>query len=331
MLAHLRTCEDCYEIFAGAAASLDEITAADEAALLPFRPAGAAGPPQIAPGGSRRPARGPRRWRFAVAIAAPIAALLLATLGVIAFSRRNPAAGLSSNRLAAQLGQPAGTTDPWGRRLRGAGEGTTTLPPALESFQLGVRQLDLRMALAAGDQNGTDTAAARLSRLFSQMDLPPPDTVARYAGLAAALKRRTEPSGAAGSPDRQSLLVKADDLERTGFVDAVEPEFAALGRWTEACRLSAKAGRDEVFRTRDTARLLDWVLAPDLDTAVPANPAAAATTRADRLAVAEAPPILRGIRQEVTGLATGAPGASPRFVTQLGGQCKSLLGYLDPD
>jgi hypothetical protein len=348
IVGHLAACDECREIFAIAAGSRDETLEAEDAALLadgailpgaapPFFEPPAAPDDRstfpLIPGRPRLPPRVGRRWRIAAATALPIAALLLATLGFITLYRRNPADGLSSDRLAELVPRHAGATTPWGRRLRGEGGGgdeAATVPPALESFQLGVRQMDLRLALAAGDSDGTSHSLSRLTTLFKQMDLLPPETLDGYRGLATSLNGKKEDEA-----KLPSLLPKADELEKKGFEDAViEPEFAALGRWTEACRLSATAGRDEIFGTRQTTRLLDWLLAPDpeSDAASPstdksttpaAKPASgAATTRADRLHVAEAPGILREIQQNAE---------NPTQLTLLGEKCRTLLALLDPD
>ncbi len=379
IVAHLASCEECFEIFAGAADSLDETLGIEDDALVVEEPVGAPGtahpffeptaPPAGrltvagAPDTPRTPRRGrllarlPRRWRLAAAIAAPIAALLLAALGFVAIYRQNPAEGLSSDLLTARLGQPAGDTKPWGSRLRGGpGDEASTAPLALESFQLGVPQLDLRLALAAGDLDSAAFASTRMARALQQVEFLPPDTLDGYASLAAALNRlgtTAEPRNGAKKrkADLRFLLPKADNLEKKGFLeDAIDPEFAALGRWTETCRLSADAGRDEIFRRRETTRLLDWMLAPDPEAragsqgtttalpsegkaadAPPSQAASAELTHADRLGVAQAPEILRDIRQKIASLPAGARGAAPPRIGPIGAQCRSLLERLDPN
>jgi hypothetical protein len=378
IVAHLASCEECFEVFAGAAGSLDETLGIEDDALVVEEPAGSPGtvhpffePPApsdgrltvagapgapSAPRRGRLPARLPRRWRLAAAIAAPIAALLLAALGFFVLYRQNPADGLSSDWLTARLGQPAGDATPWGKRLRGGpGDEASTAPLALESFQLGVPQLDLRLALAAGDLDSADAASTRMARALKQVDFLPPDTPAGYASLAATLGHLGTTLGPQNGVKRRAdlrfLLPAADNLEKKGFLeDAIDPEFAALGRWTETCRLSADAGRDEIFRRRETRRLLDWMLAPDPEAragsqgtaaAVPADgstaasapaPAASAEpTNADRLGVAEAPEILRDIRQRIASLPAGAKGAAPPRIGPIGAQCRNLLERLDPN
>src|ERR1700728_235890 len=147
IVEHLAACEECYEVFAGAAASLDE---APEVAAAPATEEASPLPGIVRP--FERPPR-PRRRGVVTGIAAAIAALLLAALGVTYLLRRDAASQMTSAQLVAAIGPPTGSVPPiafpWGLRLRGGGgeDNLTLVAPELESFQLGVRELDLRQAL----------------------------------------------------------------------------------------------------------------------------------------------------------------------------------------
>jgi Putative zinc-finger len=336
IVEHLAACEECYEVFAGAAACLDD---ASEVA------APGTEEPSPLPGIVRPFERPPRPVSRGVVtgIAAAIAALLLVTLGVVYLLRRDAASRMTSADLVAAIGPPTGSVPPiafpWGLRLRGEGEDNQTLiAPELESFQLGVRELDLRQALATGDAAAAAMALSRLHQFLGEMEFLPDKTRGEYDALGQALTEIvnqatvTGTSGASGTSearlDLRPLLPQADKLESSGFtgvIDADLADFVALGRWTEACRLSAAVGHGRIFTKSETRRLLDSFFAPQVARDGVKPPAGA--VRADLLGAADARQILDDLRQRIAQLPAGAPAAA---VKPLAEPCEHLLRELDP-
>lgn len=356
VVEHLATCPACYEVVMLAAVSLDGPAADGEPVgapptllrealeelrmALPAGGAGAAdGDPDAGEGvrtGDVRPfdARRPRparlRWRLVAAAVVPLAALVAVVLGLVVLRGGGTPAGLSSRQLAAQLGRPGGAEAVWGRRPRG-GEGSEEgdeLPPDVESFQLGVRQLDFRQALAGGDPDAVDTAAPRLARLLKVMYLVAPETVQAYRDLADQARAAKDLAPPARADAIRTLLERADRLETTGFADVVEPTMVAFGRWTEACRLSGKACRGQLFRSRTTRELLAWLLKPQQEEG------GARTAPAARLGAAEVPQVLSALRGRIAVLPATSkekPHALDDTFADLGAQCQEILQDVDPN
>jgi hypothetical protein len=300
---HLAGCERCYEVFAGAADFLED--SAEPAVLpaeprRPFEPASGSREP-----GSRGRRAAPARyrgWRWSAAAA--LAALLAVAAGLQLVRWRDRQL-LSTETYARYVAGSALAADPfpWGRTLRGgAGEPGDALIDRT-SFKLGVRLLDLRAALAAGDPKIAGDALRRLGPVLRDVDLVPPEIPKAYQEMAGKLH--------AGAPPG-SLLADAASRERQIFKDGgvIEPHYVALGSWTEACRLSGEARQPGLFRDSATRRLLDKVVEPGEEDAA-------------HLLGKDPGKILRDIRTDV------AAGRIDPF--DLGKRCRGLLQQLDPD
>lgn len=210
-------------------------------------------------------------------------------------------AELETEHLASLVAGPAGATaDVWpGRVTRGPSE-AAEVAPAIESFRLGVRFLDLRVALAAGDRNAADRVLVRFDQTFGGMNFLG-DIPDKYKAL------RKQVGDEQVAP--RSLLAGAGALETKDFKDLVEPSYVDLGRWTEACRLSGQAGKSALFRERAGRRLLDQAVRPD----------AKEPSDLPQPAIA----ILNAMRAEVA--------ADHPDVAALAQSCKQLLEQLDYD
>ncbi len=176
---------------------------------------------------------------------------------MIVFLQGGRSAGPSTEQLASLVGPvPTGEIS-LGRRMRG-GSGTEELqdlPSEHEAFQLGVRFLDLRLALASGNEPEAEEALRRLLVLFARMLLPPPpETRAPYTKMQKELQQRVPPP---------ALLSAASAAEKKTVEELLEdPRLVELGRWTEACRLADKYGRADLFREPATLRVLDEAMRP---------------------------------------------------------------------
>jgi len=264
---HLAGCESCYEIFAGTAHILED---SREEQLQP-----AATPRPFEPTRAARALRQRAWWA-----AAALAALLAATVGLVVFLQGGRGAGPSTEQLASLVGPAPSGLFNWGRTLRG-GSGTEEqpeLPPEEEAFQLGVRFLDLRLALASGNREDADDALRRLHLLFERMPIPPLETRASYDELRKRLEPRVPPP---------TLLAAAAAAEKKAMEELLEdPRLVELGRWTEACRLVGQNGRADLFREPATLRVLDAAMRPGGKDADTLDPQALAKVRSLRDTIA---------------------------------------------
>jgi hypothetical protein len=268
---HLASCESCYEIFAGAARLLEDSREPEAAPAAPPRPFEPRHQPRAVV---------PLRWWGA---AAALAALLAATAGVLVVRWRSaPEVALSTERLAQTLegNREVIAQIPWQGRIKRGGSPEEGREQAIDQqfFRLGVRFLDLRLALAGNNREGAQDTLRRLGVLLDEnFYVPLPDVRNSYRQLNTALQHGAAPA---------SLLGTARALEEKGFEGAIEPRFVALGRWTEACRLAGLSGQAGLFHDRATRRLLDEVLAPAKDAGDLGSPAATAALREIQAAVA---------------------------------------------
>jgi hypothetical protein len=230
--------------------------------------------------------------------------VLAATIGLIVFLQGGRSAGPSTEQLASLVGPVPSGKIHWGRTLRGAGgsENQPELRTDHEAFQLGVRFLDLQLALASGNEPEAEEALSRLLLLFDRMLLPPPpETRAPYTKMQKELQQRVP---------LPALLAVAAAAEKKAMAEMGEdPRMVELGRWTEACRLAGQKGRADLFRQPATLRVLDEAMRPggkDEDSLDP-----------------QALGIVRTIREDIAGRHINP--------TDLAGHCESLLHQLAND
>jgi hypothetical protein len=288
---HLANCESCYEVFAGTARFLEDTR--DQQSL----------PPPHQPVAPQRPFerwREPRapRFRRRWVTAAAAAGLMAATAGLLLFWQGGWT--LSTEQLASLVGGPVATAAvPWeGKVVRGEQE-VQELPPEVGAFRLGVRFLDLHLALASGDKQRADEALRRLDNLLKDVELLPSETRTTFGAMRKSLQQGAAP---------RSFLADAGTREKKAIKELlVEPRFIELGSWTEACRLAGASGRPDLFRERATRRLLDQAVA-----ARPKDEGAL-----DPRAVED----LRAIREELL--------AGRIDAAALGQRCHALLKLLD--
>jgi len=221
---HLAACEDCFELFAGAAAYRLEEAAAGAVAAHPA---------------TKRP-----RFRWWHAAAA--AAIVVAVGAVVRQQATTNKGGAEVLALANGLGNgkqlDIAAARAWsddGALAFGAG-----LPTSKRAVRLGVHLLDARVALEARQEERFDAALDRVALL-----LPPQDGAIE---IIEGLRRITGKVGQARRrADLDRLATAARSLDPAGF---------DLGVWAEAGRLAALSGRTDYLASTIAERLDESIL-----------------------------------------------------------------------
>jgi hypothetical protein len=217
--------------------------------------------------------------------------------------------GLSTERLAAAVDGSSKVVEevPFSQPKRGFGD-KAEIPPERWAFKLGVRQLDIRLALDRGTPDRAGKALQRMIPTLNSATLPYPEVIERYTKLLKKLGQGATP---------RSLLPAAAAIEKDKELsDGIEEDrdYVDLGRWTEACRLNGLEGKLPPEPSR-AASLLDRVLgprSPDIDSLG-----------------SRAVEILHEIRQGLAA-AAAAPGDA-HGAANLGQSCLRLLENLDSE
>lgn len=246
MVRHLSSCEACYEVVTETVRFQEEEEEAETGTVVPF--------PVVT--------RAMPRWRIAASLAAGLAVVVL---GGLLWRSAGAPADLSVERLAAgfasgealrtRLGD-GWTQTGWIDVRRGAGD----LPREVTELRLGVRVVDLQLALRAGNVETAGDLAEKLVGLLRGLE-GTEDLSAAYQGLKDGLDRGEPPASVAGlAAAREGSL--AERLEgRLPY---------RLGKWAEAGRLAARTGDRGFFEARDTRAFLR-----DLEGEQPSGPLAA--------------------------------------------------------
>ncbi|HEV8240514.1 MAG TPA: zf-HC2 domain-containing protein [Thermoanaerobaculia bacterium] len=224
---HLAACEDCFELFAGAAAfRLEEAAESHPVAALP----------------APRPDR--RRWWQTAASAA-----VLATGVWIVVASRTPAPTMAwIDGLGGPQDLQAAAVHVWNG---GSGLGFSGgLPADKRAFRLGVHLVDARVALGATDDEHWDMALEQAATL-----VPSESELAR---ILSELR--------AGDGTHDNGTAKADELDQlVKRARAGAPEAFDLGAWAEAGRLAALGRRTGFLESELADRLdaADWAAGQD--------------------------------------------------------------------
>lgn len=217
LVAHLDRCERCRELFAETVRFREEERPAGRLASHP------------------RAARGGWRWAAGGAVAAALAAVVwlpglltpeLPEVGRLA--RSLAGSGVSAELVYDGAGWPV---------VRGGG----AAPGGSErqAFRLGVRSVDLALALATADGERAAALAAELRRGAAGLPLAAPAELS-YADLAERLS--------AGTP-AERLADEAAAAERV-LAGATDPLWYRFGQWAESGRLAAAGGDRRLLRQR---------------------------------------------------------------------------------
>lgn len=270
IIAHLADCEECYELFADTARMLRE-----EEATVTSSTADEADSDDSAT--SERDGSVLRRnpapwWRSGVTAAALAAAAAITLLVWSPAKQFLGSKGRASTVAALTASLPPSTVAPtletsWERHGWPATRGTAPVlgEEEVRAFQLGVRVVEMEVALAAGES----ALAADLTY----------DLESRLEGLDSLLVIYTSETGirgllANGEPPAKLLHLnrEADDLlapdeaeDYPGFVDGF---WYGLGKWSGAAHLAAASGEGAFFAERANRRFLQRALERELPTEV---------------------------------------------------------------
>ncbi len=283
VVEHVADCPDCYELVAGTARFLDEEARGPAADPAPS--------PTVL-----RPA--PGRWRSRLAVAATLAAAAAAALLLIGrptgwWQGPAPAPGPALGELAAAL--PAApslvTTLAADWDAHGWPVSRGTVPTSTEgpqrSFRLGVRVLELDLALRGGDHELARRLTYRIDPLLGSGSAGAP-LRGLYTGEQGIRGRL-----AAGVPPEALLPVsRQGDLLLDGGAAAVDPFWYGFGKWAAAAELAAGAGETSFLAAPLTRRFLAGTDGRDLPAGV-ADPLAALRRELETPAAERRPARLR--------------------------------------
>jgi len=130
--------------------------------------------------------------------------------------------------------------DPGWSRVRSASPFISGSGAEERTFRLGVRSIDLRLALAAGDRLEAEKASVRMGYMVEELDLLP---ASFYTSLAENLN----------DEETDLAVLKAQVLELEGALEeslSMSPTEArgfAVGQWLQTTRAAALAGDREIL------------------------------------------------------------------------------------
>lgn len=235
VMEHLADCEECYEIFAGAA-SFQKDSRADS--VVPF-------PSPV------------RRW---LPLAA--AALLAVAVGVPVYRAFMTPPDMAIGELAAPYrdNADAASAELWlGTQYRGgAGQDSERVR---DYFQLGLQVTNLHLSLVTGKQE--ISSGTVIPQIYDLLDGESFYGMASYQPSYRELRGKIDE----GRP-LQELLDKAVELDRDLDGDLEEAPLAPyfdLGKWTAAARLAAVTENPDFFDRRDNRRFPSWFLREERD------------------------------------------------------------------
>jgi len=201
------------------------------------------------------PIRQPSRWkRFIPAAAAAV--LLIAILPLVR-SRQSPASTPSATAIVAQLAPQTGIrmAGGWEQRdwsvMRG---GPSALAESARDFRLGVRTVDLQLALAMDDKQVADRLAAEMAEWIGTVQLSQVVT-SSYSSLRADLT---------GGQPRERLTSDASTAE-SKLGELVDPFWFGFGKWSAGAELAARNRMGAFFQSNLTAGVIKNALAAGRD------------------------------------------------------------------
>lgn len=229
---HLASCEECYEVYAGAVRFQLDSEPIPKGEVIAFPT---------------------DRWR-PVVVWTSIAALLVVGVG-LGWRLLAPLPRLMTAEVTAPIpGRPEVVQESWsGPTFRGGeGEDAPDVPIDEASFQMGVQLVNLQMGLKAGDSGKAQDTVARILGLLETPILTQ-ELQEEYKNLTGALYAGQAPS---------EFLDDASRLAEQSR-DAFDAESLDLGQWVEAGRLAAITREPGFFERGDSRAFLRWLLWQD--------------------------------------------------------------------
>jgi hypothetical protein len=132
--------------------------------------------------------------------------------------------------------------------------GPSALPEAPRDFRLGVRAVDLQVALALDDKQLADRLAAEMSEWIGTIQLSQVVT-SSYSSLRGDL---------AGSQPRERLISDASAAE-SKLGELVDPFWFGFGKWSAGAELAARNHVGAFFQSDLTAGVIKNALAAGRD------------------------------------------------------------------
>lgn len=308
LVTHLADCEDCYGLLVDTARVLREEEAAGDGSTAD---AGDGATTAAADPAGRLLRPGRSRWRrraLGGAVLAAAAALVLLVGAPLARYLGSPAQPPTVAELSAHLAPAAaGPIVAAGWESHGwptaRGPEVVLTDDEVRAFQVGVRVVEMDLALAAGDtalaERLTHDLEARLQGNDSLLTLYADDVgirglIAEGASQAELLLLNRQGDG---------LLAPNESEDYPGFVDGF---WYGLGKWAGAAKLAAASGRPDFFSDRTNRHFLRQATKRPVPEAI-----AARLDRLDRLIGNRPAAPLDEIENQVDELITVAGGGTP--------------------
>ena len=241
-MAHLVGCEECYPVFADSARfQLEEEGSLEE----PPKPADAE-PVAEAPAPVV-----PFRRRAVVRWALPLAAMLLIGLMTVPLYLRSlEMPPMDSGELVDPAALAKVPLDDFWSTMRGHSDAAILDSTPFE-FLAGAHLVDLRLALARDDVDGALDFLSRINKSMENLSFV--DTArASFLEMHGQLyNHKTAP---------KALIERVDRTEAELEEALGGSAFLAFGKWSEAGRLSSKAGDPDFFEKDENRRFSAWLL-----------------------------------------------------------------------
>lgn len=240
-VGHLTDCENCYEVFADSARFQLE----ESGEVEPEEPATSTQPAEVTAPVVPLRRKTVARW------ALPLAAMLLIGLVTVPLYLRSlemPA--MSSGELVDQAALAKVPLDDFWPTMRGHEE-AAILDSAPFEFLVGAHLVDLRLSLARNDVDGSVDFLSRINGKMENLS---------FVDTARASFLEMHSQLHSGKMMPKAVLERVDRTE-ADLEKALEGSaFLAFGKWSEAGRLSSKAGDPDFFEEDENRRFAAWLL-----------------------------------------------------------------------
>ena len=231
VIAHLNTCPDCRELFAGMLETAEDLAAEGMATVVQMPPRRLFPPPVRA------------------AVAAAVAAIAFGAIVVWQIGARHtppsPTEWLAEMPPASELAPHV-----WGgSRERGAGKSAEV---AATSAEIGALLVDAEVTVRAND---VQHAAETFDLMATILDgVAPPEDVEALRSLAA----ETDAARMSGRWEEARRRLGKD------LAASLDPFHLSLGTFLEEAQIAARAGNQEFLDAPRTRRQVDWLLSQQL-------------------------------------------------------------------